>query len=503
MGNTVTDLKLGPGVRCIIGKRFRNELTAKKLSEETLTKSSGAGASPAVQTVCATLKATEASAATAVFFYFLTAITLGIYLLWVLYLVRYISQDSSGFYSLALGAMKQLSSEPRGDLVNKDPLATERKMLEVGLPILDENPLKTSCDEIFDKFSGQVSLDYVSYEAESAYDIFRELARKDWHGDWRLNAVSALRIDRADAVGDALIALFGDLAIYVSGSGLPSLREGVSVEQWNAFLGRLIQFGNMSSVHKEYKTKVREKIDLVENALVSTFESPAFAGMVAEKVRPEFQIALVLASKNSPLSKFFSLPQTSNLDKLIFFAVRATISEGLGKGECRCPESFAISRFSAADANSDAIVGALLFKATGENFDETSEEDKTAVIDAVNQLLFTLEGAIRKELATVSFEFPLKSGDAKQMTLSEFCTAKVEEWMSTNPDPDDPDSVTNGQGLEKAREAAERAAEKFSGEIDGVAYVREYREAAGLPGELFFVPKVVSSSSDDSSDGGQ
>jgi hypothetical protein len=233
MSNAIADLDLSFGVRYKVGEKLREKCTAKELSVETLAQSP----EPAAQKVTAALNATKTSAAATVLFYFLTAITLGIYLLWTLSIVRYITLDRGSFYNAALAALEDLANPPPEP--EPTPPADEISQLEAAEEEEEvKNPLKIICERIFEGFTAnQFSNTWEKVKLTSAYKIFKKsLNLKKISASASISAAYQATLSNWKIGG--LPALLTALKITEDRGDALKFRKGITEGEWKLFINR-------------------------------------------------------------------------------------------------------------------------------------------------------------------------------------------------------------------------------------------------------------------------
>jgi hypothetical protein len=476
MSSLAVSLNLSAGTRWLFGSRLRKELAlnphAPAARAVKLISLKRISAAPVAVPLVDALKATEISTASKIFVLFCTVITLGIYLLLALRFVNCISSDRSSFYGRALVAMEALSKGENADPREKDSSEEEAHLPE--LTLSGENPIKDFCKELFEDFRGSATIQWSHVTCESACDLFEKLAAElssvvdPLVRKRAQEGISKLYVAEADALADgAVFELFYSCGIR---GDIPKLKEGVTVDRWNAFIVKLLQFYDWALAVTEHKIRSRAKFERVECALKASFafqaSHRAFAAAIAKKTAGEFQMVLAAAIAKPPLDKFFSLPQTVTWERLVFHSICDIISEIACKGECHCSNGFKLPLVNESDSSNGAIAMMPLMMTDGDFYGARGGE-KIAAVAVINQLLSTLEAAVRRELAVTDFEFVLefaegirdKAKRSVRMTLCEFCETVASEWEKEIGE--NSEARTRGQLLSEAEVAEVAAKQEF------------------------------------------
>jgi hypothetical protein len=454
MNNPVTDLNLGYGVRCIVGKNLRTKLTSMSYLPKsgTLTKINGSS-SP----VDCALKFTETSATTIVLFCLLSVITLGIYLLCTLYLANYIVKDSGSWYNLALRSLANPTPDPdpapANEISQLEP-ADEEEGPTSSIP--EKNPLKTFCDAMFAKKecgSFAVSVEGVTYRGNCAYDLLAKM-RFDC-AKLKYYIINNYGILYPKDSPFLTILKCGRVADF----DLPKLRSYTRGEVWNAFVDKLLKLHVIRGADELYAKRNKYIHGKLRDSFQWEIQSGIITGALVSKIRGVFLREFSDAVDNPPLNKFFTVQQ-STIQSKTFSYVRELIyfwQEGLFR---RLLESAAES---AQDWLREAVIGDATIDAgcrdlsLERNATAYEDGDKENVNNAFNQLLRRLVATARKLLAEMPFEF-----DGSEMTLLQYFDAMAAEWDGMT---ERGNGKKNGDLLAEAKACRDAGMAEFLAEI--------------------------------------
>jgi hypothetical protein len=452
MSNPVTDLNLGYGVRCIVGKNLRAKLTSMSyvFGSNTVTKINGSS-SP----VDCALKFTETSTTTIVLFCLLSVITLGVYLLCTLYVANYIAKDSGSWYNAAL---RNLANPPPPDheISQLEP-ADEEEGPRSSIP--EENPIQVFCDVMFVKKehrSFAVDVGEKSYRGGNVYKLFTNTK-------FDSDALSRCTVEDGTIVSNKNNPFVAVLKHKKNAHySFPKLRLDVPAMAWNAFIDKLRIFCVVNGAN-EFCVKRNEYIyNTLCNSHQWTMQVGIMTGALASKVRGVFLRELSVTVDNPPLNKFFTVQQSTIRSKA-FPYVRVLIYLYLRRLQGELSESAAESsqdrlRRAEIDNMNNGQIAVLSEQLSLEgNATAYEDEDAKNVVAAFNQLLKRLEATLRKLLREMPFDF-----DGTEMTILQYFDATAAEWDGMT---ESGNGKTNGALLAEAKANADAGMAEFLAEV--------------------------------------
>jgi hypothetical protein len=474
MSNAIADLNLSVGVRCVVGKELRREITAKELSVETLAQSPGEGASLASQTVAAALIATRTTAAITALFYFLTVITLGIYLLWTLSLLRYITADRGSFYNAALASLEDLANPPQPPKPEPTPPADEGGeilQLETEVEAKEvKDSLEIICKRIFKSINSapffKGSEDII---ANSVCAVFKKFSK-----GMGVAIADACMPTSANWESVGLSALVKALKIKGWGVSVLKFRKGVSKEEWSLFISKLIQFSYYAEGQEKEEGFCKGRNKFISENLEGNFriagQREAVVHVAARKVWKAFLEALHAVASEPPLNEFLVARRSVDCDECVFqFVCKRVLSyleqltKELATSTAQSPQLCLklVRQAGIGSYNTRKVEKTRVKLALGENKAKFNERK---FVDALNPLLAKLDATVGKALAETTFDVALefdgqgKPKKSEKMTLIEYFDAKAKEW---NEMIDSTTGKSNGALLAEAESATEGPRAEF------------------------------------------
>jgi hypothetical protein len=463
------------GARWLLFHRLEKELVTDchVLAVEALKQfRKGGVASDDVKPLAAALRATETSTASAILFFFLVAITLGIYLLWALCLVNCISSDPGSFYRLAIKAMDDLCKGPPepadGEITQLEPGVPEK--VDAALPFIpDENPLKDLCGKIFTPLPKQLCVDQKDGShcyGDSSYEMLLAMNLTE-HS---LNGSIKEDDETLDISWHPYVA-FG-IDVSRTRGNVFEINPGIPGKMWNKLIHKLILFCKCKNPTHTVKRMRSERNEYIIKKLGDSFRYNnnewVLESVLARKVEKVFREALDGAVVKRPLSDFFTVRHSINREESIFAFVHRRIS--------LCFLNFQyIANLLAAATSRDRLKHVKCSKVEGENINKLSRElalqprdrkfrpeavgsdpDMESVVEEFNRLLLGLDATVRKLLLTTSFEFVLKfdgRGAAElteEMTMLQYLDAIAQQWSE---ETEGESGKINGALLQEAEDA--------------------------------------------------